>query len=641
MNAPQGTLADGAAQAGSAAAVPAAVPIWFGAPELPLFGWWHASATGPSGTHGAVLLCSPLGHEDLATHPCLRRLALHLAAAGWAVLRYDPPGSGDSADPAQPDDWPGLVQQAVHQAADELKRRSGCARLALVGLRMGSLLAARAAAERQDVDLLVGILPVASGRAWLRECRLLDGRSIGAAVVRVDPAAGVDLGGLVLGAAASQALSALGWPSSGLPPMWMIDRDDLPAGRLAAELKGTGSVVEWRTLARLDRLTAVAHLAHAPDTLYAEVLCGLVRGAGTGPMNKVTPLPDGPGLPWVNGSRQGLSVPEVQAADTAPDRLPGPLGLTVRLPAGQTVQVQESLVWLRAAPALAGVLSRAASTHGASLPRRGLLLLSSGAERRVGPNRSWVPFARARAAQGDVVLRLDLGGLGDSDARDGAALDVYDTRGAADIAEAVAWLKREQGVSECVVAGICSGAYHAWRAALAEAACSTVVAVNPLVFHWKPGMSLDPTAHAFGRAAVASDAVRSLRDPSRWLKLLRGQVDLRVIGRALAGRLGDRLAQQRRGLSRWLGQPQADDLAADLLHAVQRGVHPCFVFSEGDPGEWLLAAQGGRVYRRLRARRQIEVRHLPGADHTLSHQAAREALWRQLDELIDQGARAP
>lgn len=617
----------------------AAVPVWFGAPGLPLFGWWHAAAATGEAPGCAVLLCSPLGHEDLATHRSLRRMAMLLAASGTPVLRYDSPACGDSADPAASDDWPGLVEQAVHQAADELKRRSGCQRLALVGLRMGALLAARAAAQRTDVAALVAVLPVASGRAWLRECRLLDGRSIGTAVVRADPAQGVDLGGLVLGAESAEVLSAWGWPTAGLPRhLLMIERDDLPATRLAAELQAAGVRAEWRPLARLDRLTAVAHLAHTPEALYAEVQQGLARcgaeAAALGPgVMAGAAGPDGG-----SGADAGASTTAPAGAGTGSDCRTARSTWTkvpMHRSAAPPVQVRESLVWLRSAPAQAGVLSLPPESHTTAAPRRGLLLVSSGAERRVGPNRCWVPYARARAARGDVVLRLDLGGLGDSDARDDTVLDVYDPRAADDITEALAWLRREHGVTDCVVAGICSGGYHAWRAALSQAACQTVVAVNPLVFHWQPGMSLDPTAHAFGRAAVASDAMRSMRDPRRWLKLLRGQVDLAVIGRAVLGRLRDRLAQQYRGLARWLGRPQRDDLAADLLQALQRGVRPCFIFSEGDPGQGLLASQGGRVYRRLLQRGQLAVRHLPGADHTLSHRAAREALWQQLDELID------
>ncbi len=588
-----------------------AQPIWFGAPECPLFGWWHPAA-GAAVPALAVLLCPPLGHEDLATHRPLRRLAMRLAAAGLPVLRVDLPGTGDSADAAEGEDgraWPEAAQRALDLAADELRRRSGAPRLALVGLRLGALMAARCAAGRADVAALVAVLPVPSGRAWLRECRLLDSRSVATAVVRADPAQGIDLGGLALGPAPSQALAEWGWPEAApLPPLLLIERDDLPAGRLAEALQASGTPVERRALAQLDRVTTVAHLAHVPTSLDEAVL-GWLQAQAT-PASPPTPPP-----------------PPAVAALGPTVLLPLPL------PGGGAVQA--SLVVLGSATPMVGLLERPA--RGATAPSgRGLLLLSTGAERRIGPNRLWVPFARERARRGDVVLRLDLPGIGDSALRDETSpTDLYDARCAADIAAALDWLRREQGVQHGIVAGVCSGAYHAWRAALEGAACETVIAINPLVFHWHAGLSLDPSEHAFGRAAVASQAVQSLRDPQRWLKLLRGQVHLRVIGRALLGRAQDAWVRRRRALARRLGRPLPEDLAADLLRVVGRGVRPCFVFSEGDPGQWLLAEQGGAVYQRLRQQGRLDVSHLPGADHTLSHRAAREALWDRLHGLID------
>lgn len=585
--------------------LPPPEPLYMAGPPCPLFGWFHAPA-GDRPTPLAVLLCAPLGHEDLATHRSLRQLAMRLAAAGLPVLRYDHPGTGDSGEvdgeENDGDTWLPAAQAAVHVAADELRRRSGAPRLVLVGLRMGALLAAHAAAGRSDVDALVGLLPVASGRAWLRECRLLDGRSIATAVVRADPAQGVDLGGLTLGPGPAQALAALAWPVAGagrVPAVLLIERDDLPS-RLADILREGGQPVDVLRLAGLDRVTAVAHLSHTPPALYEQV------------------------SDWLEHRLPPRGHTEPRPAPAA-----SPLGASIRLGA-----VTESVVPFGRAPLRVAVLSQSAMP--AAAPRRGIVLLSSGAERRVGPNRLWVPFARARAALGDVVLRLDMGGIGDSEARPGGDEgEVYDPRCADDVAEAVAWLRREQAVGPCLVAGVCSGGYHAWRAVLAGVDCTAVVAINPLVFHWRPGMSLDPTAHAFGRVAVASGALRSLRDPQRWLKLLRGQANLAVIAGALGGRARDALVRQQRRLARGVGRPRADDLAADLRQVVRRGVRPHFVFSEDEPGLHLLAEEGGAVFRQLRQRGQVEVHRLPGADHTLSHLAARRSLWRELDAVLD------
>ena len=114
-------------------------------------------------------------------------------------------------------------------------------------------------------------------------------------------------------------------------------------------------------------------------------------------------------------------------------------------------------------------------------PRRAVLLLSSGDGRRIGPQRAWVAWARHRAALGDLTLRLDVAGVGDST----AALEAQqrrqqDERVIDDVRRAVAWLRREHGVRECTIVGAGPVATQAWRAALAGVDVQHVVAIAPV-----------------------------------------------------------------------------------------------------------------------------------------------------------------
>jgi len=117
----------------------------------------------------AVLLCNPFGEEASRAHRTFRVLATQLERAGYAALRFDYSGTGDSlgegAD-ATIDAWLG----DIGIAADRLMAASGASRLAIIGLRLGATLAAMAAA-RGSVRPRHLVLwdPVVDGAAYLRE----------------------------------------------------------------------------------------------------------------------------------------------------------------------------------------------------------------------------------------------------------------------------------------------------------------------------------------------------------------------------------------------------------------------------------------------------------------------------------------
>jgi pimeloyl-ACP methyl ester carboxylesterase len=289
-------------------------------------------------------------------------------------------------------------------------------------------------------------------------------------------------------------------------------------------------------------------------------------------------------------------------------------------------------------PVLVGVLSERDLPNASRGPRRGIVLLSSGRERRSGAHRVWVPFARERAARGEVVLRVDVAGIADSAPR--ASLDpqglhaLFDPRCADDVARAVDWLRREHGVGHCTVMGVCSGAYHAWKAALAGADVQQVVAINPVMFHFKPGMSVDPRDHAFGQIAIAASAGRSLLDPGRLRKLLSGRVDVRVILAAILGNLRRSGRLRARELGRLAGLPLKDDLAAELQQVAARGVQLDFVFSREDPGLVVLAQESGRRGQALKREERLRVRVVDDADHTFAGALGRAGLYARIDALL-------
>ena len=135
-----------------------------------LFAWLHRAA-GAVAEHG-VLICPPLGHEQVHSHRALRHLADRLAAQGFAVVRFDYHGTGDSDgtenDPQRVATWLANVNDAV----EWLRCKVGCRKISLVGLRMGATLAALHA-EQHEVESLVLWAPIVKGRRYVRELTAL------------------------------------------------------------------------------------------------------------------------------------------------------------------------------------------------------------------------------------------------------------------------------------------------------------------------------------------------------------------------------------------------------------------------------------------------------------------------------------
>jgi pimeloyl-ACP methyl ester carboxylesterase len=117
----------------------------------------------------AIVLCNPFGEEATRAHRAYRVLAGKLEAAGYATMRFDYAGTGDSSGDSGAfgiDDWLDDIAAAI----EALRLDSGVSRVALVGLRLGGTLAALHA-RRPNARIAHLLLwdPVVDGCAYLRE----------------------------------------------------------------------------------------------------------------------------------------------------------------------------------------------------------------------------------------------------------------------------------------------------------------------------------------------------------------------------------------------------------------------------------------------------------------------------------------
>lgn len=140
--------------------------FYFGPSASYLFGAYHPPQNG--NRREGIVICNPFGQEYLRAHRSLRRLAINLAALGYAVLRFDYRGTGDSAgtiEAVTADDW----QEDIRLAVQELMDMAAVPKVSLLGLRLGALLAAQVASNNPQISRLVMWDPIVNGKTYIDE----------------------------------------------------------------------------------------------------------------------------------------------------------------------------------------------------------------------------------------------------------------------------------------------------------------------------------------------------------------------------------------------------------------------------------------------------------------------------------------
>jgi uncharacterized protein len=126
----------------------------FGSRQRRLFGYYEPAQAHLKGVR-AVLLCHPIGNEQVFAYRTMRQLAARLVRAGFHVLRFDYFGTGDSyGDTGEGDlaGWCGDIETAI----EELKDITGANNVNLIGLRLGANLSAQVAAHHpKEINKLI------------------------------------------------------------------------------------------------------------------------------------------------------------------------------------------------------------------------------------------------------------------------------------------------------------------------------------------------------------------------------------------------------------------------------------------------------------------------------------------------------
>ena len=457
--------------------------------STPLLAAFHPPASPTRAT--AVLFVPPFGWEEIASYRARRRWAEDVSAHGYAALRLDLPGTGDSGGgPDEPGLW-ATWNNAVTVAAAWLRSEAGVSVVTAAGIGLGGLLAYEAAA-RGDVDDVILWATHSRGRSAVREIVAFSAHETariveaGAPEPPALPEGWLAPGGFLLSPETVADLRSIDLRARSLPSsarVLVLDRDGVkPDPELSAAIVESGADLTVQSGAGYSAMLTDPDQALAPLEVFERARAWLDR-----------PRP----------------VPHVASAPAA---------------GAHPVREEATVAELRERPflvagtdgRLAGIVAEPAG--GATAPLTAVFL-NAGAIRRVGPHRLWVDTARRWGLKGLASLRLDVEGIGDSDGDENLFNDVGhfheqrfvdQTRAALDELEAAGLGGR------FILVGLCSGAYWAFHCLLTDDRVAAALMINPRVLYWDEGLEI---ARELRRTRLLTRAVT-------WKRVLRGDVSL-------------------------------------------------------------------------------------------------------------------
>jgi dienelactone hydrolase len=534
-----------------------------------------------------VVLCSAIGRDEGCSHVTMRLLAEALAREGFPVLRYDHLGCGDSLD--LPDDIDALPvwREGVDLAIEHLKQLTGVRSVVLGGFRFGASLAMLAA---NRADALILLAPILDGGRWTRELCLR--AALGAAPADAEDR-GLESDGLHLSSATLASLKGLDLTQAGAIGPQVLCFSPKPA---AARLDSIGAETGRWTIAPFDGYAA---LLEDPD---ANQVPESVLKRAVAWMDRTYPMEAGAqtlATAWRPGAPKAVLTP------------PG---------------CEETQVCFGQHQTLRGVLCAPQRADG-----RAVLIFNTGGEPRRGVGRLSVQVARALALRGVASLRVDLAGIGDSPTGDGqhdhghTPIDVFETPRGGDIDAAVVFLGG-LGLSRITAMGVCSGGYHALKAALEDDRIDEAFVINPgrLIEASTPA----GTQGRRDRGRSASAYLARAHSWNSWLRLITGQIDLGAVGRTLAVRLSKRLHIH-------LNRRPADALLEQLAALSRRGGRVAFVIGADDVSLDEAQACFGPKGERLERLPGISMRIEPNLDHAVCLASSRASIIEALLAFMD------
>ncbi len=553
------------------------------------FGWLHPS-TGGLG----VVICNPHGYEELSIHRILRNLAEDLSAAGMPTLRFDYLGTGNSVGTDGELEQPEIWIENIREAIDQLCRLTKVERVALVGLRVGALLAMQVAHKIDRVVAVALVAPIHSGKAYVREVKTLARMSFMASSAgneRVASDPHVNLAGFIMWPKLVEQLNALEIDREGRVPakrVLIMKGQENPADEALAEaLRAQGADVETTVFEAYDEMMIDAVFAKKPDDAFLHLQNWLAKDLGG---TSVTPE----------------AVPDVVLAEDTWVERPVIFGQDSKLFAVYCAPPTKS-------------------TH-----KLALIFVTTGSNHQIGAGRRSVLFARRLAAMGYASLRMDIAGLGDSPPRPGRKENVlYDVDSIRDVSAAIDWLET-QGIDQVILTGVSAGGYLSFHVAIQDPRIIGALPVNSPNFIHREGDSLNITVR--DQHHSTRFYIKKLIDAKTWGRFFKGELNIRGISRTVMRRIRRKLRAKIDLLRGLVGGTVSDTITVrhwfKLLQA--RNTQLLFIYSENDGGLDDLSVYLGRDGKKLQSFKNVKLVMMTGTDHVLTATSAKEEFFQML-----------
>ena len=597
------------------------------------FGWLH-NACGDTG----VVLCSPYGHEASWAHRSWRGLAENLAGKGMPALRFDYRGTGDSLQTEDDGDrveaWVASIVDAVHY----LRETTGVRRVVLCGVRLGGMLASMAAQRLGDIDGLVLMAPVETGRGYLRELKLMHRRwrNTSAPHIATETLADgvIETVGYRLNADTAirlEAMSLLGDAAvATVPKVLILDPVKVAASdKLRDRFALAGAAVDVDAFSDYAHLMSESISSPAPEQAYETVSNWVMTLAGTAaghlPSDDLhsADIVASPDMPVLTGD--GFVETPVIFDD---GRLfgvycqPAPA-----MPLGAALQSVQ-----------ANTLRTFQAATGAVLSQQAILFSNTARSHHVGEARMWVTHARRLAQLGVASLRMDVGLLGDSAHAPVSVTvaDLHAPQSVKDFSAGIDWLVAA-GHARPTAVGICSGAYLTLHAAAGHQSVAGVTLINQREHFWADGRE-----HALGLAVASTNVyMQSIRSMDKWKRVLTGETPIAAIVGALLKR---RIRQWKEKLVYVVGTVVGVESATRIVRKQfeslsKRGADVRVIYGDFDEGLEQSAAFLGKDFSWVRGVPNVKATTDATMDHALFLYPARESMMQAIEQqLLDQMA---